>query len=128
MIETPNSDNWFTRRVMKLTGPERRAMNSLKHAHHTEQTALALLQHADLPPRPHCLEVGCGQGALTRLLVQRYGAQIVASDFDPAQVMLAQERLADLDASVEFRVVDARAIPFDDAQFDALFSFGVQRA
>jgi ubiquinone/menaquinone biosynthesis C-methylase UbiE len=125
MTTKTSSDNWFTRRLMKLTRPERRAMNSSRHARHTEQTALALLEHVDLPPQPHCLEVGCGQGALARLLVERYDARVVASDYDPAQVALAQERLADLDAPVEFRVVDARAIPFDDAEFDALFSFGV---
>lgn len=125
MTTATHSDNWFTRRFMKLTRPERRAMNSLKHARHTERTALALLEHVSLPPQPHCLEVGCGQGALARLLVERYGAQVVASDYDPAQVALAQERLADLGEQVELRVVDARAMPFDDAEFDAVFSFGV---
>jgi ubiquinone/menaquinone biosynthesis C-methylase UbiE len=125
MIKTPKSDSWFTRRFMKLTRPERRAMNSPRHARHTQRTALTLLEHVSLPNQPYCLEVGCGQGALAQLLAERYGAQVIASDYDPAQVALAQKRLADLGASVEFRVVDARAIPFDDAEFDALFSFGV---
>jgi ubiquinone/menaquinone biosynthesis C-methylase UbiE len=124
-MTTPHSDNWFTRRFMKLTRPERRAMNSLRHARHTQRTAEALLEYVSLPEQPHCLEVGCGQGALARLLAERYGAQVIATDYDPAQVALAQERLADLGTSVGFRVVDARAIPFDDAEFDALFSFGV---
>jgi ubiquinone/menaquinone biosynthesis C-methylase UbiE len=52
-------------------------------------------------------------------------ATIVASDYDPAQVALAQGRLADLGGPVAFRVVDARAMPFDDAVFDAIFSFAV---
>jgi ubiquinone/menaquinone biosynthesis C-methylase UbiE len=113
---------------MKLTCFEKRLINSPRHARHTEQTALALLEHVSLPPQPHCLEVGCGQGALARLLVERYNAhdaRVIASDYDPAQVALAQERLVDLDGQVELRVVDARAIPFDDAAFDAVFSFGV---
>jgi SAM-dependent methyltransferase len=59
------------------------------------------------------------------LLVERFGARAVATDFDPEQVAVAQERLADLDERVEFRIVDARAMPFDDAQFDGVFSFGV---
>ena len=125
MTPATHSDNWFTKRVMKLTCFEKRFVNSPQHARRTEQTALALLEHVSLPPHPRCLEVGCGQGALARLLVERYGAQVVASDYDPAQVALAQERLADLGGQVEFRVVDARDMPFDDAQFDALFSFGV---
>jgi ubiquinone/menaquinone biosynthesis C-methylase UbiE len=84
-----------------------------------------LLKHVELPPQPRCLEVGCGQGALTRLLVERYNAHVVASDFDPGQVAVAEKRLSDLDEQVEFRVLDARAIPFDAAQFDGIFSFGI---
>jgi ubiquinone/menaquinone biosynthesis C-methylase UbiE len=125
MTTVPHSDNWLLKRMMKLTGFEKRLINGPKHARHTERTALALLEHVDLQPQPHCLEIGCGQGALARLLVERYGAQVVASDYDPAQVALAQERLADLGEQVELRVVDARTIPFDDAVFDAVFSFGV---
>jgi ubiquinone/menaquinone biosynthesis C-methylase UbiE len=87
--------------------------------------ALALFEHIELPPRPTCLEIGCGQGALARLLVERFDARVIATDCDPGQVAVAQERLADLDGKVEFRVVDARAMPFDDALFDAVFSFGV---
>lgn len=124
-MTTTHSDNWFTRRIMKLTRFEKRLINSPRHARHTEQTAMALLEHVSLPPQPHCLEVGCGQGALARLLVERYNARVIASDYDPAQVALAQQRLADLDEQVELRVVDARVVPFDDAAFDAVFSFGV---
>jgi len=124
-MTTTSSDNWFLRRIMKLTCFERRLINSPHHARHTQQTALALLEHVSLPPQSRCLEIGCGQGALARLLVEQYGAQVVASDYDPAQVALAQERLADLGERVELRVVDARAIPFDAAAFDAVFSFGV---
>ena len=113
---------------MKLTRCEKWFMNSARHARHTERTVLALLDHVSLPPRPRCLEIGCGQGVVTRVLVERCDAQVIASDYDPAQVAVAQERLADvggLGGPVEFRVVDARAMPFDGAAFDAVFSFGV---
>jgi ubiquinone/menaquinone biosynthesis C-methylase UbiE len=110
---------------MKLTCFEKWFINSPQRTRHVVQTAPALFEHIDLPPQPRCLEIGCGQGAVTRLLVERFGAQAVATDFDPEQVAVAQQRLADLDEPVEFRVVDARAMPFDDAQFDGVFSFGV---
>jgi ubiquinone/menaquinone biosynthesis C-methylase UbiE len=119
------SDSWLVRRVMKLTCFEKWCMNSPQRARQAEQAALALFEHINLPHEPRCLEVGCGQGAVTRLLVERFGAQAVATDFDPEQLAVAQERLADLDGRVEFRIVDARAMPFDDAQFDGVFSFGV---
>jgi ubiquinone/menaquinone biosynthesis C-methylase UbiE len=110
---------------MRLTRGERRFVNDPANAERVARIAGSLLERVTLPPEPRCLEIGCGQGAVTRLLVERYGARVVASDFDPAQVALAQERLADLDKRVEFRVADARAMPFDDAQFDGVFSFYV---
>lgn len=124
-MEKTASDSWFTKRIMKLTCLEKWFMNSPQRARQAEQAALALFEHISLPPHPHCLEIGCGQGAVTQLLVERFGAQAVAADFDPEQLAVAKERLADLDEQVEFRVVDARAMPFDDAQFDGVFSFGV---
>ena len=119
------SDSWFTKRIMRLTRWERRFVNSPASAERTARVAGSLLERVTLPPEPRCLEIGCGQGAATRLLVERYGARVVASDFDPAQVALAQERLADLDERVAFRVVDARAMPFDDTQFDLVVAFQV---
>ena len=119
------SDGWFRRRMMRLTPFEKWAVNNPSHAQHTVQTALSLLEYVDLPTQPRCLEIGCGQGALTRLLVERCDVRMTASDCDPDQVALAQERLADLQGQVDFRVVDGRAMPFEDAHFDAVFSFGV---
>jgi len=111
--------------MMRLTRGERRFVNDPANAERVARIAGSLLERVTLPPEPRCLEIGCGQGAVTRLLVEQYGARMVASDYDPEQVALAQERLADLDERVECRVVDARAMPFDDAQFDGVFSFYV---
>ena len=119
------SDSWFARRMMRLTRGERRFVNDPANAERVARIAGSLLERVTLPPEPRCLEIGCGQGAVTRLLVEQYGARVVASDHDPAQVAVAQERLTDLGERVEFRIVDARAMPFDDAQFDGVFSFYV---
>ena len=124
-MEKTASDSWFARRIMRLTRREKRFVNDPANAERVARIAGSLLERVTLPPEPRCLEIGCGQGAVTRLLVERYGARVVASDYDPEQVALAQERLADLDERVECRVVDARAMPFDDAQFDGVFSFYV---
>jgi ubiquinone/menaquinone biosynthesis C-methylase UbiE len=124
-MKKATSDSCLIRRIMKLTCFEKWLMNSPQRARQAEQAALALFEHINLPPEPRCLEIGCGQGVVTRLLVERFGARTVATDFDPEQLAVAQERLADLDKRVEFRIVDARAMPVDDAQFDGVFSFGV---
>jgi ubiquinone/menaquinone biosynthesis C-methylase UbiE len=124
-MERTVSDNWFIRRMMKLTRFEKWLLDRPWRIHQAEQAALVLFQHIALPPQPRCLEIGCGQGIGTRVLVERFAARVLATDFDPGQLALAQKSLADLEESVEFRVVDARKMPFDDAQFDGVFSFGV---
>ncbi len=119
------SDGWLSRRIMRLTPLEKRAVNSPSHAQRTSAIARDLLEHVKLPPQPRCLEIGCGQGALARLLVEHLDAQVIATDFDPDQVALARKRLTDLGDRVTLQVVDARTLPFEDGQFDAAFSFGV---
>ena len=118
-------DGWLSRWIMRLTPLEKRAVNSPSHARRTVAIARSLLEHVTLPPQARCLEIGCGQGALSGLLVEDFGARVVATDFDPDQLALARDRLVDLGDRVAFRVVDARSLPFEDGQFDAVFSFGV---
>ena len=118
-------DSWPKRRLMRLTTLEKREVNSPKHAERTVSVALDLLDNVPLPERPRCLELGCGQGALARLMVERFEARMTATDFDPAQVALAESRLHDLGEKVTLRIVDARDLPFDDGQFDVVFSFSV---
>jgi ubiquinone/menaquinone biosynthesis C-methylase UbiE len=120
-----SSDGWFVQRLMRLTRLEKWFLDRPQRLRQAQQTALALFEHINLPPQPLCLEIGCGKGIGTRLLVEQFRASVVASDFDPEQVALAQRHLADLEEQVEFRVVDAREMPFDDAQFDAVCSFWV---
>lgn len=60
------------------------------------------------------LDLGCGDGALTRVLVD-LGCRLVGVDASPT--MVAAARTLDLDA----RVMDGRELPFDET-FDAVFS------
>lgn len=60
------------------------------------------------------LDVGCGEGIVTRRMAARSGARATGLD-------LESDRLAPLwaaDASVEYVVGDAQALPFDDDAFD----------
>jgi SAM-dependent methyltransferase len=62
------------------------------------------------------LDVGCGPGALTAVLVKRVGAAAVAA-VDPSEpfVAAARERFPGSDV----RLGSAEGLPFDDATFDA---------
>jgi ubiquinone/menaquinone biosynthesis C-methylase UbiE len=123
--ENGTADNWLVRRTMKLTPFEKWMMDRPQRVSQTQGAAMELFAQISLPSDPRCLEIGCGQGVMTRVLVERFGAPIVATDFDPDQVTAAKKRLCNLEGEVDFRVVDARDMPFPDACFDAVFSFGV---
>ena len=73
------------------------------------------------------LEVGCGRGVGTEILLQQLGArQVCAFDLDPDFVQRARRRLAPYAADrVQLSVADAAAIPAPDASFDAVFDFGI---
>ena len=59
------------------------------------------------------LDLGCGEGALTRLIAER--ATVVGIDASAEQVASARAR------GLDARVMDAAALPFQ-AEFDAVFS------
>jgi SAM-dependent methyltransferase len=70
------------------------------------------------------LEIGCGSGVHARLLAEA-GARLTAVDLTPTAVELTKRRLefAGLDADV--READAESLPFPDAAFDFVWSWGV---
>jgi SAM-dependent methyltransferase len=69
----------------------------------------------DPSPGQRALDVGCGPGALTEVLVSRLGAGLVAA-VDPSDpfVAAARERLP----GVDVRLGPAEALPFADDEFD----------
>lgn len=61
------------------------------------------------------LDVGCGPGALTRVLVERLGVTSVAA-FDPSESFVAETRAALPESDVRLGRIEA--IPFEDSRFD----------
>ncbi|HET7272083.1 MAG TPA: class I SAM-dependent methyltransferase [Rubrobacter sp.] len=75
----------------------------------------------DLPAQSRILEVGCGPG---RLWTENLGSlpegwSISLTDASPGMVSEAEARLGS-DRRFEFRLADAREIPFEDGRFDAV--------
>lgn len=70
------------------------------------------------------LEIGCGRGVGTQLILELFRADTVdAFDLDPRMVALAR-RLSRV-SNVRFWVADASAIPAPSATYDAVFDFGI---
>ncbi len=64
------------------------------------------------------LDVGCGSGAFTELIVRRCAPGEVQG-IDPSEEQLAFARARSAAQAVRFRQGDAMALPFADASFDA---------
>lgn len=70
------------------------------------------------------LEIGCGQGVGTQLILEVFKADSVdAFDLDPRMVALARRRSRV--SNVRFWIADASAIPTPSATYDAVFDFGI---
>jgi len=70
------------------------------------------------------LEVGCGQGCMASLWAER-GANLTAVDLNPDAIAATRERFAQQGLPGDIRQVDARQLPFEDATFDYVYSWGV---
>jgi ubiquinone/menaquinone biosynthesis C-methylase UbiE len=72
------------------------------------------------------LEIGCGRGVGTEIILERFGARSVdAFDLDPHMVELAGRRLAHHGERVRLWAGDAEHIDAPDAHYDAAFDFGI---
>jgi ubiquinone/menaquinone biosynthesis C-methylase UbiE len=76
------------------------------------------LDWLSLPPNLRWIDVGCGNGAFTELLVRRCQPTEVQG-IDPSEGQLAFARDRSVTQSVTFRQGDAQALPFEDNRFDA---------
>jgi ubiquinone/menaquinone biosynthesis C-methylase UbiE len=70
------------------------------------------------------LEIGVGTGVHARLLAES-GARLSAVDLTPTAVDLTNKRLALHGLEADVREADAERLPFPDASFDFVWSWGV---
>jgi ubiquinone/menaquinone biosynthesis C-methylase UbiE len=72
-------------------------------------------------PGARWLDVGCGTGVFTELVVETCApASVVAADLSTQQIEYARTR--PIGRRAEFRVADAQALPFPDGAFDIVAS------
>lgn len=68
----------------------------------------------------HVLDVGCGDGALTRHVARRADS-VLAIDISPAMIRVARERSAE-HPNIEYRIADITTTELPDATFDVVMS------
>lgn len=85
----------------------------------TTPTREAKLKEAlvGLAPKSKVLDVGCGKGGFTAF-IGRQGFQASGTDLSPVAIERAKQEHSDLD----FRVLAMDRLPYDDNEFDAIWS------
>lgn len=73
------------------------------------------------------LEIGCGRGVGTEIILKKFGAARVHSiDLDPEMIKAARKRLAGISTDrLVLSVGDASRVEARDNSFDAVFDFGI---
>ncbi|MFC9549156.1 class I SAM-dependent methyltransferase [Streptomyces sp. NPDC056956] len=108
-----------------VNSPARRALQRFY-----EVPALLRLAGGPLAPGARAVEIGCGSGYGTRMILDRFrAAQVDALDLDPGMVARARRRLADRPGRVRLEVGDATdlkaAFGAEDGAYDAAFDFAI---
>jgi len=113
---------------MLLNRVEKAMMNNPLRAavqRHFEAPRL-LAMGGRLRPGSAALEVGCGRGVGTELVLDAFGAaRVDAFDLDAQMVELARRRLAGRADRVKLWVGDVTAIAAPAEAYDAVFDFGI---
>jgi SAM-dependent methyltransferase len=88
-----------------------------------ERPFSALIPYEDIAGKT-VLEIGSGTGVHARLLAAA-GARLSAVDLTPTAVELTKRRLELAGLEADVREADAESLPFADASFDFVWSWGV---
>ncbi|MBW2421394.1 MAG: class I SAM-dependent methyltransferase [Deltaproteobacteria bacterium] len=111
---------------MKLNRVEKLMMNNPIRSRLQRLEADQLRKMGGCVEGGHVLEVGCGRGAGTQLILATFGATSVdAFDFDPDMVRRARKRLAPHGDRVRVWQGDITSIEADDDSYDAVFDFAI---
>ncbi len=81
-----------------------------------------LIELCHIDESKYVLDVGCGVGMTPCYIAKRLGCRVVGVDIRESMIDRANERAQrqSVEHRVEFRVVDAQNLPFEDALFDVV--------
>jgi ubiquinone/menaquinone biosynthesis C-methylase UbiE len=70
-----------------------------------------------LPPKLNWVDVGCGTGAFTELVLERCGPAYICA-IDPSEDQIAYAKSLPSAARVSYQVGDAQSLPYSNDEFD----------
>lgn len=108
---------------MKMIGIEK-LLNRLQSKKGAIDLTEKLLKFAELNGKQNFLEVGCGNGLVTKYLAQKYTGEVTGIDIDPEQIALAIKETGDIQ-NISYLEADTTKLPFKNREFDIVLSFGV---
>jgi ubiquinone/menaquinone biosynthesis C-methylase UbiE len=111
-------------RSMKLGKIEKWFINRETHSRQVIKKADRLIDMIDIKQVMDFLEIGCGSGAVSRLISERYGINVTGTDIDEDQIKIAKDLGKDI-KNVTFLIADAAGLPFSDKSFDAILVINV---
>ncbi|MCK4637654.1 MAG: class I SAM-dependent methyltransferase [Methanomicrobia archaeon] len=108
---------------MKLGRLEKWFMNTQKHAEYVVNRAQKLLKFIELKEKQDFLEVGCGNGVVSKYIAKKYHLNVTGVDVDPEQIEFAKKNTNT--PNLHFLEADVNHLAFEDNSFDIVLSFGV---
>jgi ubiquinone/menaquinone biosynthesis C-methylase UbiE len=80
-----------------------------------------IFEHYALQPNQRILELGCGSGGIWKNRSIPDGVQMILSDFSEGMLEAAKKNLKGF-GFIEYQVIDAQEIPYDDDTFDIVIA------
>jgi len=83
-----------------------------------------LLSYIDTKVKYDLLEVGCGDGAISKYIARKYPFEVIGVDIDPEMIRSADEGILDM-PNIRFLEANATSLPFPDENYNIVLSFGM---
>lgn len=108
---------------MRMLGIEKFLVNNLQSKKRAIDLTKKLFNFIENNGKQDILEVGCGNGLVTRYLAKEYNHNVTGIDIDPEQIELARKE-TNIIENVHYYEAEATNLPCKDMAFDIVLSFG----
>ena len=109
---------------MKMGRINKWLINRPQHGRRAMKHAEKLLLSIDMQKKCNFLEIGCGNGAISKHIAGKYPFEVTGIDVDPEMIQSAEKGILDM-PDIRFVETDATSLPFSDENYHIVISFGM---